>query len=156
MNQARRHFAIGLALSGAFGISGSAVAKGKGKAHHHHDGSKLLGGNRKIKGKHVIDKKGPNTVSLDVTDGGKIAGMHVKHEKKGDLPITKYKTSKKMAQAESGFQYASYIKVQGTYLGTTYIGYSYYDDYGDEYVYWFPYDMILDGDTGAIEYVAAA
>ena len=48
------------------------------------------------------------------------------------------------------------MTVQDTYLGTTYIGYSYYDDYGDEYVYWFPYDMILDGDTGAIEYVAAA
>ena len=64
MNQARRHFAIGLALSGAFGISGSAVAKGKA---HHHDGSKLLGGKLKTKGKHVIDKKGPHTVSLDVT-----------------------------------------------------------------------------------------
>ncbi len=153
MNQARRHFAIGLALSGAFGISGSAVAKGKAK---HHDGPKLLGGKLKTKGKHVIDKKGPHTVSLDLSDGGKIAGMHVKHEKKGDLQVKKYKTNKKMAQAQSGFQHVAYMTVQSTYLGTTYIGYSYYDDYGDEYVYWFPYDMILDGDTGAIEYVAAA
>jgi hypothetical protein len=27
------------------------------------------------------------------------------------------------------------------------------DDYGDEQIYWYPYDMILDGDTGAVEYV---
>ena len=27
------------------------------------------------------------------------------------------------------------------------------DDNGDEQIYWFPYEMILDGDTGAIEYV---
>ena len=152
MIQARRHFAIGLALSGAFGISGPAVAKGKA---HHHDGSKLAGGKLKTKGKHVIDKKGPHTVSLDVTDGGKIAGMHVKHDKKGDLQVKKYKTNKKMAQGQSAFQHVAYMTVQGTYLGTTYIGYSYYDDWGDEYIYWFPYDMIYDGDTGAIDYFPA-
>ena len=38
-------------------------------------------------------------------------------------------------------------------LGMTYIGYSYFDEYGDEYIYWFPYEMIYDGDTGAVEYV---
>ena len=27
--------------------------------------------------------------------------------------------------------------------------------YGDEVIYWFPYDMIYDGDTGAIEYIPA-
>ena len=34
-----------------------------------------------------------------------------------------------------------------------YIGYAYYDDYGDEVIYWFPYEMILDGDTGAVDYI---
>ncbi len=155
MNQSRRHFALALAVSGTLGMSGLSVAKGKA---NHHDGKKLAGGKLKTKGKHVIDKKGAHTVSLDVADGGKIAGMHVKHEKKGDMPVKKYKTNKKLAmlQSQSGYQHVAYMTVQGTYLGTTYIGYSYYDDYGDEYVYWFPYDMILDGDTGAIEYVAAA
>jgi hypothetical protein len=38
-------------------------------------------------------------------------------------------------------------------LGMTYIGYAYTDEYGDEYIYWFPYEMIYDGDTGAIEYI---
>ena len=82
-----------------------------------------------------------------------IAGLHAKHDTKGELPVKKYKTSKKMAQARTAFQYAAFVPVQYTYLGTTYIGYSYYDEYGDETIYWFPYDMILDGDTGAIEYI---
>ena len=102
----------------------------------------------------MIDKNGPHTVSLEVRDQ-KIAGMHVKHEKKGELPVKKYKTKKKMAQARTGIMYASYMQVQDTYLGTTWIGYAYYDEYGEEYIYWFPYDMILDGDTGAVEYVPA-
>jgi hypothetical protein len=41
------------------------------------------------------------------------------------------------------------------YVGTTYIGYSYVDEFGEEEIYWFPYDMILDPDTGAIDYVPA-
>ena len=159
MNRTRRIFTAGLALSGVLGVIDLAVAQGQGKGKakgkaNHQNGAKMLGEKVKTKGKHVIEKKGPHTVSLDVTDG-KIAGMHVKHDKKGELPVKKYKTKKKMAHANNGIQYASFIKVQDTYLGTTYIGYSYYDDYGDEYIYWFPYDMILDGDTGAIEYVPA-
>jgi hypothetical protein len=129
------------------------AAQAKGKPHHN-NGKNLLGDKIKSNGNHVIDKKGPHTVSLDVQDG-KIAGMHVKHEKKGELPVKKYKTKKKMAQAGNGVVYAAYMQVQDQYLGTTYIGYAYYDDYGDEQIYWFPYDMILDGDTGAVEYVAA-
>jgi len=48
------------------------------------------------------------------------------------------------------------VTVQAQDLGTIYIGYSYIDDNGDEVVYWFPYDMILDGDTGAVTYVPVA
>ena len=36
---------------------------------------------------------------------------------------------------------------------SVYIGYSYVDEYGEAETYWFPYDMIVDGDTGAVEYV---
>jgi hypothetical protein len=59
-----------------------------------------------------------------------------------------------MAQTD-GLQYVSYLLAQAQYLGTTYIGYAFVDEYGVEEIYWFPYDMILDGDTGAVEYVAA-
>ena len=152
MNLTRRTLTAGLAITGLFGFTEIAIAKGKP---NHHDGAKLLGGKIKTNGQHVIDKNGPHTVSLEVKDG-KIAGMHVKHASKGELPVKKYKSKKKMAQAESGLVYVSYMKVQDQYLGTVYIGYSYYDEYGDETIYWFPYDMILDGDTGAVEYVAAS
>lgn len=151
MNITRRN---AVALAGAAlipALSQFAFAKGK---HQHKDGKSLIADKIKTNGKHVIEKKGPHTVSLDVKDG-KVAGMHVKHDKKGDLPVKKYKTKKKMvAQAQpQGFVRVGYMQVQDTYLGTTYIGYAYYDDYGDEVIYWFPYDMILDGDTGAIEYI---
>ena len=75
----------------------------------------------------------------------------------------KYKTKKKMAQADGvrmahtdGIHPVAYIPVQATDLGTTYIGYSFIDDNGDEVIYWFPYEMILDGDTGAVDYVPLA
>ena len=41
-------------------------------------------------------------------------------------------------------------------MGTTWIGYAYIDDNGDEQIYWWPYEMIYDGDTGAVEYVPYA
>jgi hypothetical protein len=159
MNPTRRLITTAVGLSCLLGLSRAVQAqdKGKGKAKgkaNHHSGAKLVGDKIKSNGHHVLEKKGPHTVSVEVKDG-KIAGMRVKHDKKGELPVKKYKTKRKMAQASSGFQYASYIQAQDQYLGTTYIGYAYYDDWGDEYIYWYPYDMILDGDTGAVEYVAA-
>ena len=111
----------------------------------------MLGNKIKQNGEHVIDKKGEHTVSAKVTNG-KIAGVSVKHSKKGDVPVKKYKTKKKMAQTD-GIKYAAYIPAQYQDIGTTYIGYSFIDDNGDEQIYWFPYEMILDGDTGAVEYV---
>jgi hypothetical protein len=148
MNPTRRLLITSLAVSGLAGFAPTSFAKGK---RAHHNGAKMVKDKLKTNGHHEIDKNGPHTVSVDVKDG-KIAGFHVKHATKGELPVKKYKTKQKMARAD-GFQQASFIKVQDTYLGTTYIGYSYYDDYGDEQIYWYPYDMILDGDTGAVEYV---
>ena len=129
------------------------VAFAAGKANHH-NGQQLLGDNIKTNGHHVIDKKGDYTASVEVKDG-KVAGLHVNHTKSGDVPVRKYKTNKNMAQANAN-QRASLLLVQNQYLGTTWIGYSYVDAYGVEQIYWFPYDMILDGTTGAVEYVPAA
>ena len=148
MDHTRRLF-TGIIIGGMLAGSGIAVAAAK-KAHHQ-NGKQLLGEKIKTNGRHVIDKKGDRTVSVEVKDG-KIAGVHVKHAKKGDVPVTKYKTNKKMAQVD-GLQYASFLLVQAQDLGTIYIGYAYVDDYGDEVIYWFPYEMILDGDTGAVQYV---
>ena len=85
---------------------------------------------------------------------GKIAAVHVRHVTKGEVPVKKYKTNRKMAQSASGhIVYASMTLSQDQDLGTVYIGYSYINDDGNEEIYWFPEEMILDGDTGAVEYV---
>jgi hypothetical protein len=138
-------------IFGLFVVGDAAVAAAKAK---HHNGQQLLGDHIKTNGSHVLDKKGNYTASVEVKDG-KIAGVHVKHATKGDVPVKKYKTDKKMAQASGHILYASFRLAQ-EYVGTTYIGYAYVDEYGYEEIYWFPYDMILDGDTGAILYVPAS
>ena len=162
----RRHFlltTLGAALGLAYGELAVAQkekekdkGQGKQKHHNHHDGKQLVGDKIKQDGRHEINKKGAYTAAVDVKNG-KIAGMHVKHDTKGEVPVKKYKTNKDMSKESGGsMKKTAFIPVQAQYLGTTYIGYSYVDDFGDEEIYWFPYDMILDGDTGAIEYVPAA
>ena len=173
MDSKRRLLIAALAAAGISTIAPSAFAQGQGKGQdkgqgaggnpgqkkkqHHNNGKDKLGDKIKQNGNHVIDKKGDASVSVDVKDG-KVAGMKVKHAKKGDLKVTKYKTNKKMAAAETGIHLAAYDSVlaQAYSLGTTWIGYSYYDDYGDEQIYWYPVEMIYDGDTGAIDYVPVA
>lgn len=158
MNPTRRLFTTATVLVfGATALGGAAVAapkepkEAKKPKGHHNNGQRLLGEKRKTNGRHALHQKGDHAVSVEVKDG-KVAAVHVKHAKKGEVPVKKYKTTKKMAHRE-GLQYATYYPVQYQDLGTVYIGYAYIDDYGDEVIYWFPYDMILDGDTGAIEYV---
>jgi len=173
MDSKRRLLIAALAAAGISTIAPSAFAQGQGKGQdkgqgaggnpgqkkkqHHNNGKDKLGDKIKQNGNHVIDKKGDASVSVDVKDG-KVAGMKVKHAKKGDLKVTKYKTNKKMAAAETGIHLAAYdsMLAQAYSLGTTWIGYSYYDDYGDEQIYWYPVEMIYDGDTGAIDYVPIA
>ena len=162
MSRAHRSLLAILAVIGLIAMAASADAQGKGKGkgkgkHNHLSGQKLLGDKIKTNGHHVIHKNGKYTTSVTVKDG-KVAGVHVKHSEKGDVPVKKYKTTKKMAAKRSesnGITLVSYpgVLAQVQDLGTTYIGYSYIDDYGDEYIYWFPYEMIYDGDTGAVEYV---
>ena len=129
-------------------VDAAAAAPKKG---NHHNGKDLVGHKIKNNGHHQIDKKGDHTVFAEVKDG-KIAGVHVKHAKKGDISVKKYKTDKKLAAAD-GLRPEVF---PAQYMGTTYIGYAYVDEFGDEEIYWFPFDMIYDGDTGAIEYVPAS
>jgi hypothetical protein len=136
------------------GPKGQAKEHGAGKHYNHHDGRQLVGEKIKHEGRHEIDRKGQYSAAVDVKNG-KIAGMHVKHDTKGEVPVKKYKTNKDMAKESGGFKTTAFIQTQAQYLGTTYIGYSYVDDFGNEEIYWFPYDMILDGDTGAVEYILA-
>lgn len=152
MKRLQRFLTAIVVILGLFALADVAVAAPKA---NHHNGQQLLGKGIKTNGHHVIHKKGNYTASVEVKDG-KVAGVHVKHAKKGDVPVKKYKTNKQMAWAGGPLLPASLALLpQDQYVGTMWIGYAYIDDYGIEEIYWFPYDMILDGDTGAIEYVPA-
>lgn len=125
----------------------------KAKQHKHQNGKNLVGDKIKKNGKHKFHEHGKHSASVNVSNG-KIAGVEVTHAEKGRVPVKKYKTNKKMADAStSGFQRASLVLAQAQSLGSAWIGYAYIDDWGDEVIYWFEYEMILDGDTGAVEYV---
>lgn len=130
---------------------GSVSFAAAAKKQNHHDGHQLVAAKLKTDGRHDIEKKGHYAASVD-SKGGKIAAFHVVHDTKGEIPVKKYKTNKKMVQATgSHLTYASFVLPQD--MGTVYIGYSYVDDDGNEEIYWFPEEEILDGDTGAVTYV---
>ena len=123
----------------------------KPKKQKHENGKNLVGDKIKKNGKHELHKNGKHTAFIDVQDG-KIRGVSVKHAEKGDVPVKKYKTNQKVVEGtSSGIVPVNLVLTQ--YMGTTYIGYSYYDEWGDEVIYWFPYDMIYDPWTDAVEYV---
>lgn len=158
--------ALGLAAGGT-----TAWAQGKGrdkqeqrdhgakpkKQHKHKDGKALLGDKIKQNGKHKIDQNGKFSTFVE-TNNGKIRKVSVNHADKGDVPVKKYKSTKKMAEltAAGGIMPVNFVLAQAQSLGETWIGYSYIDEYGDEVIYWYPYEMIEDPYTGAIDYVPIA
>src|SRR5207253_6465390 len=107
MNHTRRTLSAAMALSAMIGTSVLAAkdddkpkgGQGKGKAKHK-NGKDLLGDKIKVNGNHKLEKNGAHTVSVDVKDG-KIAAFHAKHDSKGEIPIKKYKTNKKMAALDA-------------------------------------------------------
>jgi hypothetical protein len=150
MNRIQRLIPAVLAVFGLMALAGTVVAAGKA---NHHDAKQLLGDKAKSDGHHVIHTKGKYTTSVE-TRNGKISALKVKHSEKGDIPVKKYKTEHKMAQAATGHVvYASFGSAQAEDMGTVYIGYAYTNDEGDQEIYWFPAEMIEDGTTGAVEYV---
>jgi hypothetical protein len=152
MDRLSRYF---LAAAATFGLSimSTAALAVPVKAQHHHDGKQLVSDKLKKDGHHDIDHKGKYTASVEVK-GGKIAAFQVKHSEKGNIPVKKYKTHRKMAQAAvAHLMYASFQLAQMQDMGMEYIGYSYVDDDGNEEIYWYPVEVIFDGDTGAVEYV---
>jgi hypothetical protein len=145
-----RLFPAIVAIFGMLLVSNAAFAARKAE---HHDAKKLLGDNLKHDGHHDFDHHGKFTTSVEVSHG-KIAAFHVKHSERGDIPVKNYKTHKKMVEAaHAHLVYASLVLTQDMDMGTVYIGYSYIDDDGNEEIYWVPEEMVIDGDTGAVEYV---
>jgi len=151
----RRMFTT-LAFVGSVAFATRAFAK-----HNHNSGHQLLGNKLNTNGKHEIHKVGEHTVSVQVNNK-KVAGVTVTHRTKGNVAVKKYKTSRKMAQgsdfdaptesAGTLIQPAGYQMAQSA---TLYVGYSFSDGV-DEYIYWFPADVVVDPLTGAVEYVPLA
>ena len=153
-----RLVAIAFAIVSMIAV-GPTYAKPKAHQRHNHSGQRLLGAKIHSNGPHVIDKVGKNTVTAIVKDG-KVAGVKVKNSEKGDLAVKKYKSKTAENLGQAGRTAATYASYDPTMLaqtdnGYTWIGYSFIDDYGDEQIYWFPYDTVYDGDTGAVIYVPA-
>lgn len=141
----------------AFLIPGVVLVGGQRGGKKHHAGQKLLGNKIHQNGKHELHKVGEHTVSANVSKG-KITGVTVGHRTKGAVPVRKYKTDKQMAQANYRYMAAGTGMVADATLAqlqyvTVWVGYAFYDEYGDEYIYRFPVDAIYDGDTGAVWYI---
>ena len=142
-----------LALVSSIAFVSTASAK-----HNHNSGPQLLGNRLNTNGKHEVHKVGEHTVHVHV-ENRKVAGISVTHRTKGNVAVKKYKTTRKMAQGKeidapvgttgSLVRPAGYQVAQA---GIVYIGYSFFDGV-DEYIYWFPAEMVVDPFTGAVDYV---
>jgi hypothetical protein len=138
-----------LAQSRANDKNDKRASKTEKRTRRHASGKALLGERIKKNGNHKLEDRGKFSASTDVSNG-KITHFRVRHAEKGDVPVTKYKTNKKMAVGPTGAN--GVYPAQMDMVVTLWIGYAYIDDYGEEIIYWFPIDLIADGDTGAIEY----
>jgi hypothetical protein len=134
------------------GQQDKAHGQGNAKSHKHVSGKNLLGDKIKQNGHHKLQDNGKFSAYADVANG-KVTGVKVTHADKGDVPVTKYKSTKKMASRELG-KAQIYLAQYGYDDSTTtvWIGYAYIDDYGDEIIYWFPVEMVADGDAGCVPY----
>jgi hypothetical protein len=130
---------------------GSQHAQGKAKQHKHVSGKSLLGDRIKQNGHHKLEDNGKFSAYADVANG-KITGVKVSKSDQGDVPVTKYKSTKKMASLSSGAKiYLAQYGYDDT-ATTVWVGYGYVDDFGEEIIYWFPVDMIADGEAGCVPY----
>lgn len=135
-------------------VAGGAYAAPKGGhgAHKHFAGHTLLGSKIGTDGKHEIHKVNGYTVHAHVSHK-KVAQVSVTGPK-GAVAVKKYKSSKKMAMGESTDGLLVRV-ASGDYaqVDSGYVGYAFTDGV-DTYIYWFPVDMIADGDAGAEVYVS--
>src|ERR1035438_2222522 len=96
------------------------------KKQNHHNGHQLVAAKLKTDGRHNIDKKAHYSAAVE-SKGGKIAKFHVVHDTKGEIPVKKYKTHKKMAQATGpSLIYATFALVdrKSTRLNSSHLGIS--------------------------------
>ena len=116
---------------------------------HHKNGHALLAAKLKQNGKHQIDKVGKATVTAEVHNG-KVVGMTATDPQKGNLPVRKVKSRKKMAALDPGI-----VRVAAgndTQLAQDVVYYAWcFDDSVDLWYYWYPADVVIV-DTGWVDY----
>jgi hypothetical protein len=154
MTYDRRTF---LALAGSVAFAVPALAAGK---QNHNDGHKLLGSKINTDGKHELHKGAEHTVFVHVQNK-KIAGVTATHRTKGELPVKKYKSSKKFVEGDGYIQMA--LETNGHLVQSVdfrvaqtivSIGYSVIDPVtGVEEIYWYPAEEVVDPLTGAVDYI---
>ena len=143
-----------LATAGVVAGSATALAqkeKSEGKEKKqknkkHKDARGLLGDKIKKNGKHKIDKAGKIDVLADVQNG-KVKSLTATDPGKGNLPVRKVKSKKKLAEVGSGVILA---QIQLAQYSDYYYGY-WFDDGEYEWYYWFTADEVFVDDTW-IEY----
>ena len=124
----------------------------RARAHRNVYGMDLLGDKLASNGDQKLVVQGKFAISAYI-HSGKIAGLKVRHAEKGDVPVTKY-VKKAERPGRSDVRLASLSRASLAQLVPMWIGYGYTDDENEETLFWFPIDVILDGDAGAIEYDA--
>lgn len=124
----------------------------RARVHRHVYGMDLLGDKLASNGDQKLVVQGKFAISAYIRSG-RIAELKVRHAEKGDVPVTKY-VKKAERPGRSDVRLASLSRASLAQLVPMWIGYGYTDDESEETVFWFPIDVILDGDSGAIEYDA--
>jgi hypothetical protein len=141
-----RRTVLGLIASASVvATSGLALAKQE----HHKSGHQLLGAKLKQNGKHQIDKAGNATVTAEVNNG-KVVGMAATDPQKGNLPVRKVKSKKKMAAIDPAIRTVA----AGAPELAQDAGYYYawcFDDGVDLWCYWYPADVVIV-DAGWVDY----
>ena len=131
-----------LATAAIVAGSANALAQKKEKKKNHKEARGLLGDKLKKNGKHKIDKAGRIEVSADVSNG-KVVSLIATDPGKGNLPVRKVKSKKKLAEMAPGVILA---QMQLAQYSDYYYGY-WFDDGFDEWYYWFTVDIVIVDDT---------
>lgn len=133
-----------LASASVVAASGRALAKQE----HHKDGKALLGPRLKQNGKHQLDKAGKATVTAEVNNG-KVVAMTATDPQKGNLPVRKLKSRKKMAALDPAI---IHVAAGDTQLAQDVVYYAWcFDDGVDLWCYWYPADVVIV-DAGWVDY----
>ena len=128
-----------LASASVVAMSGTALAKQE----HHKSGHQLIGAKLKQNGKHQIDKAGNATVTAEVNNG-KVVGMTATDPQKGNLPVRKLKSKKKMAAIDPGIVRVAATGDTPELAQDTGVYYAWcFDDGVDLWCYWYPADVVV-------------